>query len=92
MGYQQYQQGGGGGYQQRQQGGGYNQGGNQYQKSQYQTPPRKEFDLAVECEKYANVYSTLVSILEANGIAIADVKDYLGGWTTSLKIELGKAT
>ena len=79
------------GYANRNQGGGYNQGGNNnYQRTPYQAPAKKEFNLAEECETYATVYTTLRSVREANGISIEDVKDYLGGWTTSLKIELSK--
>ena len=91
MAYQQYGQGNGSGYQSRPQGG-YNQGGgNQYNRTQYTPPVKKEFILEDECAKYAIVYLTLKEVLEANGVAFDEVKDFIGGWTTSLKLSQDKA-
>ena len=78
---------GGGGYQKQQ--GGYGGGG--YQKTPYQAPPKKEFNLEEEASKYGIVYLTLVEQLKATGVNIDDVKEFLGGWTTSLKINLDKS-
>jgi len=78
---------GGGGYQKPQ--GQFQSGG--YSKTPYQAPPRKEFNLEDEANKYGIVYLTLVEQLKAVGVSIEDVKDYLGGWTTSLKMNLDKS-
>lgn len=85
MAYQQYQTGNQQSYNQRPSGngGGYNQ-------RPYNPPVKKEFCLDDDCEKYALVFLTLKEHLESNGIKLEDVKEYLGGWTTSLKLSLDK--
>lgn len=73
----------------------YNQGGNRqqysgnqggYQKSPYNAPPKREFNLVGEAEKYLEIYLTFKNIFTANEVPIEEVKDYLGGWVTSTKI------
>lgn len=76
MGYGSYAGGQGGGY----------QGGGGYQKREYQRPQKPPFDLNAECFKYAEIYETLVGTLESKGIKIEDVKDYIGGWVSGIKI------
>lgn len=78
---------GGGGYSKPQ--GQYQSGG--YQKTPYQAPPKKEFNLEEEATKYGIVYLTLVEQLKTTGVNIEEVKDFLGGWTTSLKMNLDKS-
>jgi hypothetical protein len=91
----------GGGYQNNKQGNSYgnnnqgynngNGGGNQYSKTPYTPPQKKEFILEDEASKYGLVYLTLVEQLKATGVPIEEVKDFLGGWTTSLKLSLDKS-
>lgn len=73
----------GGGYNKPQSGyggGGYNKGGG------YNAPPKKQFDLFQECTKYVEIYQALLGVLEANNIKLDDVKDYMGGWVSGIKI------
>lgn len=92
MGYNNYGNSNSGGYNRPQGGSNYNQGGNGgYNKTQYQPPQKKEFNLDEEVSKYGMVYLALRDGLEAQGISLEEVKDYMGGWTTSLKINLDKS-
>ena len=79
-----------GGYQ-RQGNSNYGNNGGGYQKSNYSAPQPKQFVLEDEASKYAMIYLTLVEQLKAGGVPIEDVKDFLGGWTTSLKLSFDKA-
>lgn len=82
-----------GGYNNNNQGGGYNRGGNgsNYNSTQYTPPAKKEFNLDDECSKYGIVYLQLKESLESQGISLEEVHDFLGGWTTTLKINLDKS-
>lgn len=72
-------------------GGGYQQRGGGYQQSQYKAPQKPQFSLEEEASKYAFVYLTLKEQLQAGGVELEEVKDYLGGWTTSLKLSMEKS-
>jgi hypothetical protein len=91
MAYQQYGQGGSGGYQQRNQGGYQQGGGNQYNRTPYTPPQKKEFSLEDRSAQYAITYLTLKEVLETNNVSIDEVKDFMGGWTTSLMISQDKS-
>lgn len=83
-----YGQQGGGGYQRQ---GGYQQQGGGYAKTQYNPPQKKPFDVTTECEKYADIYVDLTSILQAKGVELEQVKDYLGGWVSGIKISMDRS-
>lgn len=83
----------GGGYQQRQnQGGGnYNGGGNGYQKSNYNPPPQKEFNLNTEIAKRLDILEMIKNEAEGRGIKTEELMGNFAQWTTSLAIDMGKA-
>lgn len=72
-------------------GGGYSGGsGGGYQKSSYNPPQKKELNIEEECGKYAFIYSTLKGSIEEAGIPLEEVKDYIGGWVSGIKISWDK--
>lgn len=81
MGYTSYQSGGS----KR-----YGTGGG-YQKTAYQQPPKPEFNLEEEAGKYVVIYNTMKGLFEEAGIDLAEIKDYLGGWVSGIKISWDKS-
>lgn len=75
-------------------GGGYNQQSNNqggYQKSQYLPPAKKQFNLGEACDAYCVFYLSLMESLKEHSINPDDVKDYIGGWVSGLKIQSDRA-
>lgn len=68
----------------------YNKGGYNNNQSNYQQQ-KPQFDLEVEASKILVCYLAIKEQLADKGITAEEVAPYLGGWSTSLKIEWSKA-
>lgn len=87
MGYGNY---GGGGYQPRGNSGyGNNSGG--YQKSNYNPPAPKEFNLQEEITKRLDILEMIKNEAEGRGIATEPLMPNFAQWVTSLAIDMNKA-
>lgn len=54
-------------------------------------PMKREIDINEECNKYVYIYKNMKEVLESSGIPLEEVKDFVGGWVSGIKISWDKS-
>lgn len=54
-------------------------------------PVKREIDIDEECNKYVYIYKQMKEVLESSGIPLEEVKDFIGGWVSGIKISWDKS-